>query len=247
MAIDHVLRFPCEVRKSIPEEKLRLCVNYRSTAESVMEAVRQKNPAVSNDELLDKYKVGIRRMAPDGTTEQAPVTIRELFAMAQPLDACKDACTACPANTAARPFGCIAKINYPVTSQAEAWLLSRLPEDANDPGLSLLFKFLSDLKVDGRKVDSMREPRLFEMKQPVARRWGGLFNRKQITSSQILQILAFEGYIGPEQARLYTSLLKLESVLSDPHPPSSIIEQFKTLMCAIVMAGRLNAGIDVDA
>jgi hypothetical protein len=36
-------------------------------------------------------------------------------------------------------------------------------------------------------------------------------------------------------------------VLSDAHPPSGNIEQFKTLMCAIVMSGRLAAKITVDA
>lgn len=59
-------------------------------------------------------------------------------------------------------------------------------------------------------------------------------------------MLAFGGTIGPEQARLYTRLLQMESILSAPHPRTDQAEQVKTLFCAVVMAGRLNAPIDMD-
>jgi hypothetical protein len=85
-----------------------------------------------------------------------------------------------------------------------------------------------------------------ELQEPIVRRWEIRPDQKQITSSQILQVLAFGGDIGPQQAALYTKLLGLSSVLSDPHPPSGNIEQFKTLMCAIVMSGRLTAEISFD-
>jgi len=152
----------------------------------------------------------------------------------------------CRANIADRPFGCFAKINYPIPSEAEEWLLSRLPGDVNDPDLAMLFRFLADLDIDGRPIDAQRA-RLFELKAPVVRRWGSPTGPRQVTSSQIIKTLAFGGDIGPQQATLFTKLLGLASVLSESHVPSSTIEQFKTLMCAIVMSGRLNAQIGVDA
>jgi len=102
--------------------------------------------------------------------------------------------------------------------------------DEKDEGLSLLSRFLEDIPIDGKKVNALRNPRFFELTQPVVRRWGSIFMGKQITSSQILQLLCFEGAIEPPQALLYTLFLRLETVLSDPHPPSASIEQFKTLM-----------------
>ena len=60
-------------------------------------------------------------------------------------------------------------------------------------------------------------------------------------------MLAFGGPLGPEQAQLYTRLLGLDTILKERHPPSDQIEQFKTFFCALVMAGRLNAALDVDA
>ncbi|GHU36437.1 hypothetical protein AGMMS50256_33020 [Betaproteobacteria bacterium] len=245
MALDYVLQFPCEVRKNVPEPKLVALVGYMSLAEFAVAEIRKSNPTVPMETILGKYEVRVSQTRPDGTAEQVPMTVGQLVALAQPIGQYRGHCSTCRANIADRPFGCIAKINYPIPKESEEWLLSRLPGDMKDPNL-LLFRFLSDLKIDGRPVDAMR-PRLFELAVPVVRRWGGPPEPKQVTSSQIIHMLAFGGNIGPQQAALYTKLLGLTSVLSDPHPPSSNIEQFKTLMCAIVMAGRLNAGISVDA
>jgi hypothetical protein len=246
MAFDYVLKFPCEVRRSVPEAKLIALVGYKSLAEFAVAEIRKSNPAIAVETILDKYEVQVSQTRPDGPAKQVPMTIGQLAALAQPLGPYQSHCAKCRANIADRPFGCIAKINYPLRKESEEWLLSRLPGDAKDPNLSLLFRFLSDLEIDGRRVDAMR-PRLFELKAPVIRRWGVPPDQKQIASSQIIQLLVFGGNIEPQQAGLFTKLLGLASVLSDPHPPSSNIEQFKTLMCAIVMSGRLNAGISVDA
>lgn len=246
MAVDYVLKFPCEVRKSVPEAKLVALVGYMSLAEFAVAEIRKSNPDVPMETILGKYEVQVNQTRPDGTAKQVPMTIGQLVALAQPIGQYRGHCSKCRANIADRPFGCIAKINYPLRKESEEWLLSRLPGDVKDPNLSLLFRYLSDLKIDGRPIDAMR-PRLFELKAPVVRRWGAPAEQKQVTSSQIIHMLAFGGNIGPQQAALYTKLLGLASVLSDPHPPSSNIEQFKTLMCAIVMSGRLNAEISVEA
>jgi hypothetical protein len=220
MAFDYVLKFPCEVRKSVPEAKLVALVRYMSLAEFAVAEIRRSNPNVAMETILGKYEVHVSQSRPDGTATQVPMTIGQLVALAQPVRQYLGHCQKCPANIAARPFGCIAKINYPLKKESEEWLLSRLPANVADPNLSLLFRFLSDLEIG---------------------------SAQQVTSSQMLQILAFSGDIAPQQAALYTKLLGLNSVLSNPHPPSDNIEQFKTLMCAVVMSGRLTAEINVDS
>ena len=245
MAFDYVLEFPCEVRKVVPEAKLVALVGYRSLVEFAVAEIRRQIPDASMEAILG-YTVQASQSRPDGTTTQVPMTIGELIALAKPIDQHKAHCQKCPANIAARPFGCIAKINYPLRKESEEWLLSRLTGDMTDPNLMLLFRFLSEIEVDGRPSDTMRA-RLFELQNPVVRRWGLPPSQNQVTSSQIIQLLLFASHIAPQQAALYTKLLGLNSVLSDPHPPSGNIEQFKTLMCAFVMAGRLNAMIRVEA
>ena len=245
MALDYVLQFPCEVRKNVPEAKLVALVGYMSLAEFAVAEVR-KSSANLPMETIGQYEVSASQTRPDGTVEQVPMTIEQLIALAQPIAQFRGNCPPCAANIADRAFGCIAKINYPIRKESEEWLLSRLPDDIKDPNLLLLLRCLSNLEIDGRPVEAMR-PRLCELKQPVVRRWGAPPEQRQVTSSQIIHMLAFGGNIEPQQAVLFTNLLGLTSVLSDPHPPSANIEQFKTLMCAIVMAGRLKAGISVDA
>ena len=246
MALDYVLKFPCEVRRNVPEATLGALVGHMSLAESASAAIRKVDPGATREAILG-HQVEVRQTRPDGTVAQVPVSIGQLVALAQPLGQFRGHCVDCRANIADRAFGCMARINYPIREVAEHWLLSRLPGDATDPDLSILFRFLSDLDIDGRRVDALR-PRLFERQEPVVRRWGPSTDAQQVTSSQIIQMLIFGGdKIVAQQAVLYTRLLGLASVLSDPHPPSDNIEQFKTLMCAIVMAGRLDAGIGLDA
>lgn len=245
MALDYVLRFPCEVRKQVGEDKLTTLVGYMSLAEFAVAQVRKANPDESMENILGKYQVQVQQTRPDGTVTPAPMTIGQLVAQAKAIGPHRAHCADCRANVADRPFGCIAKVNYPIRRETEEWLLARLPADAAHPNLQLLLRFLPEFQVDGRRVDAIRE-RLFEQKQPLARRWTTANGERQITSSQMLELLGFGGSIGPDQADLYARMLGLAGVLSEAHPPSDQIEQFKTLMCAIVMTGRLRAELHID-
>lgn len=247
MAADYVLRFPCPVRRQVPEDKLVTLVGYMSLAEFAVAQIRQAQPDASIESILGGYEVHVSQTRPDGTTHQVPMRLGQLVDMAQALAPHRGHCADCRANIADRHFGCIAKINYPIQPESEQWLLSRLPADPQDPNLVLLLRMLSQLRMDGGPVDAMR-PRLFVSPQPALRRWGAAgMPQQQISSSQIIQLLLFNGPVSPQRAGLYAKLLGLATVLSDPHPPSANIEQFKTLMCAIVMAGRLGAEITMDA
>jgi hypothetical protein len=246
MSVDYALAFPCEVRKNVPEPKLLVLVGYKSLAEFAIAEIRKAEPALAVETIIDKYDVQVNQTRPDGTTTQSPMTIRQLLALAQPLAPYREHCTQCRANIADRAFGCFARINYPIRKETEEWLLSRLPADSNDPDLSTLFRLLSSFEIDGRLVDKQRA-RLCELQQPLIRRWASADRQHAISSSQLLQMLAFVGNIEPDQAVAYTRVLKLATVLSERHVPSSSIEQFKTFMCAVVMSGRLKAGIVVDA
>jgi|GEM_PF-4988877 len=114
MALDYVLKFPCEVRKNVPEAKLVTLVGHMSLAEFAVAEIRKSNPAVPMETILGKYEVSVSQTRPDGAVEQTPMTIGQLVALAQPISQYSGHCAQCPANIADRPFGCIAKINYPI-------------------------------------------------------------------------------------------------------------------------------------
>lgn len=248
MAIDFALQLPCAVRNDIPEAKLLSLVKHWGIVEIAISQFRETYPHYDMATIARECTVHIGVLGPDGIARQTPVTVAQLLSLIAPLEGVKGHCNGCPANVSGRSFGCIGKVNYPITSEAEAWLLSRLPEDAKGPSLSLLFKFLADLEIDGAQVDPQRtRAQMFELKAPAVRKWGGWFDKKQITSSQLLYMLAFGGNIGPQQAQLYTKLLSLTSIPSEPRSPCSIVEQFKIFMLAISMAARLEANLLVDA
>ena len=246
MALDFSLRLPCEVRKAIPEPKLALMVQHRSLAEFAQGKFKEAHPELDEQTIRERLTVEITAKAPDGVARETPVTLSKLFDATKGLDPWRATCPPCRANVSDRAFGCIGKINYPIAPEAESWLLSRLPPDTQHPALTLLFKFLADLNIDGLPVDKTRSnARIFSQRRAAVRHWGEGVARRTLNSSQLLQILLFGGDIGPQQAALYTRMLTLETVLKDPHPPSANIEQFKTFLCAVVMAGRLNCGLGV--
>ena len=89
---------------------------------------------------------------------------------------------------------------------------------------------------------------MFELKAPAVRKWGGWLGPKaQITSSQLLHMLAFGGDFGPERAQLYTKLLGLSGVGSEPASPSNAVEQVRIFLRALNLAGRLGAPLIVEA
>src|SRR4051812_37074783 len=104
MAFDYVLKFPCEVRKNVPDAKLVALVGYMSLAEFAAAEIRKSNPAVPMETILGKYEVRVSQTGPDGTAKQVPMTIGQLMALAQPIGQYRGHCPKCPANTADRPF-----------------------------------------------------------------------------------------------------------------------------------------------
>jgi hypothetical protein len=79
------------------------------------------------------------------------------------------------------------------------------------------------------------------------RKWGSWFRAKtQITSSQLLQMLALGEAIVPEQAQLYARLLGLARLGAAPESASSAVAQLQGFLRAVNLAGRLDVRLAVD-
>lgn len=248
MALDYAIQFPCPVRQALPEAKLFSMIKHKSKAEFAIGKYREVYPNEPLERILDEGQVQIVIRTPEGSSREMPVTIAQLLASVAPLEEVQSHCETCAANVPGLPFGCFGVVNYPLGRAAEEWLVSRLPDDPNNANLTMLFRFLGDLEVDGAPVDAQRGRReMFEADRPAIRTWGGLLTRKQISSSQLLHMLAFGGHLGAEQALLYTRLLSLLAIALEPPSGNAGTEQLKTFMCAIAVAGRLNAGVMIDS
>jgi hypothetical protein len=248
MAIDYAIQLPCAVRQQVPEPKLLSMVKYKDRAQFAIEQFRQAQPGMDLATIVNECTVRILVQTPEGVSREMPVTIAQMLSMVAPLEHLKGACKGCPANVWGRDFGCIGGVNYPIATQVEEWLVARMPDDAKSPGMELLFKFLADLDIDGAPVEAHRARKeMFESRTPAVRKWGSWFARKkQLSSSQVLHMLAFGGPIGPQQAQLYTKLLDLVDMKAD-RSSAKATEQFRAFLRAIVTAGKLNAGVHVDS
>ncbi|WP_157281279.1 hypothetical protein [Pelomonas sp. Root1237] len=249
MAIDFALQRPCTARRYTPEVRLRSMVRHRGIAEFAIAQFREKFPHADSDTLTSKCTVEIAVKGPDGMAIQMQVTVGQLLEMIAPLSELDGECKGCPANLSGRAFGCIGKVDYPIRKEAEDWLLARLPDDGKDANLVLLLKYLADLGIDGAPVEAQRaKPRVFERKEAAVRKWGGWLGPKmQITSSQLLHMLAFSESIGLEQAQLYSRPLGLAKLGSEPGEISDAVEQFRVFLRAVNLAARLNAKLAVEA
>lgn len=249
MTIEFALQKPCAARRHTPEVKLRAMVRQAGIAETAIARFREKFPHADNETLITKCTVEIAVKRPDGTLIQTQMTVGKLQEMTEPLGGLGGECKGCPANVSGRSFGCIGQVDDPISKEAEDWLLARLPDDAKDANLAQLMQHLADLGIDGAPVEEQRaRSRMFERRQAAVRKWGGWFGAKtQLTSSQLLQMLAFGEVIGPEQAQLYTRLLGLARLGAEPDAVSSGVEQLKTFLRAVNLAGRVDARLAVDA
>jgi len=248
MAVDYAINYSCVARQKFGAPRLATMVKKQDLAEFAIARYREAEPGLDIETIIHQRTVNIGITRPDGKVEQTDVPIVQLLALAAPLESVIEHCRRCPANIVMRNFGCINQVNYPIPQEAEEWLLSRLPDDAGAPTMKLLFKFLTDLSVDGAEVDKLRQRgNLFESKQPVIRVWKGWLSKKQISSSQILQMLVYGGSIGSAQASLYAHILNLSAAQGEARSQSKVIEQFKTLMRAVVVASRHHCELAIDA
>lgn len=142
-------------------------------------------------------------LGPNGPQE-TEMRIFDLLAEATPLETLAQHCTSCPANIRSTDFGCGGAIHYPITAQAERWLVSRLPADLNSVRGHLLTSAIADFSFSGSDIDAARSRKeIYESTVPAIRKWGGFFPRRRRSA----------------QVKYCRCLLPLAT--SSPHTPSS--------------------------
>jgi len=184
--------------------------------------------------------------------------IGDLLQESAPLDTLAVHCQGCPANLQKCDFGCGGAIHYPIPAAAEAWLMSRLPDDLNTRVGFLLVGAIADFKYDGAPIDAARSRKeLYESPRPVERKWGSLFSKKtRISSSQILEMLLSVGSYQAGHAQLVAYLLGYVddafAPIHDPgHQPQAgdapVVADFKRFLAAAAFAGTHGLPLLMDA
>src|SRR5690606_18251401 len=89
------------------------------------------------------------------------------------LDEFAPHCVGCPANLAGKAYGCVGYINYPISNEAEIWLLEQLP-DVRDPMLFImLIRGIQEIGYSGQEARRLRNEvgMFFQNPDTLARRY----------------------------------------------------------------------------
>lgn len=213
MAIDYAVEYPCVPRDQLGTEGILDRLKAAERAQSVIrlfrEAGDQRPPSEMGFEMV--------RSQPDGGEETRVVVVQEMLDLADELAPFREYCIGCPANISGAPFGCSGQIAYPISSQAEAWLLDQLPSIEQPIVWLLLREGVSANGYTGDTARSLRvNPSYFEERRVRGRDMGEF----TMSSDQIFEMLFMVGSITPSHAGIL--LLLFGAIPRDVEAPSVV-------------------------
>lgn len=196
MSIDYVIDWECEPKAELSTPGILSRLKARDRAEAIIKLYRERGDRRPPTEMAFE----LARRTPDGNEETQVVIVQEMLDQAAPLDPLAGHCTNCPANAAGRPFGCFGAVNYPLSRDAEWWLLQRLPSADEVLPYLLLGQVLQDSPGLGERVPSSRSTPgvIFQTNEVFARRLGEF----SVTTNQIFEFLFLVESILPTYAAM---------------------------------------------
>ena len=173
-------------------------------------------------------------------------------------------CGRCPANVQRREFGCIGTARLPLSGTAEAWLMGLLPESLKPAEataeqrrrIRAIRELLRWLR-DHRAGASNSCEALVERAEPATRSYGFFLWPDRVSSRQLLQLLLFNGELGPLLAETILRALGVwadgptgmdgvpEAVFTQPVSGSDdpSVAALKRLFLALIVACSLEVGM----
>jgi hypothetical protein len=221
MAIDYIVSLECEPKRHFGggdavrgQLEILERLKSRNRAQAVREMIRQKGLPDTNP------TISVQTLDPQGNTVQKKISVAELEAHAQELDAQAAACANCPANFLNQPYGCNGAINYPVPQEGEAWLMSRV-QPPGSTGAKLCAEFMDQFNVTGGAIRELRGGGFYELTKatsvPLVK---GLFKSKSLSADQLLETLLMVGEM-LEPGHCFGILIWLGAIRVDGQVPSS--------------------------
>ena len=190
MAIDYMIEFDCAPKRALSAAGILERLKERQRAQEVIEWFR----AAGDDRPPARMGFEFSQSTPDDSGDKQLIVVQDLLDHAAELDEHAEHCRDCPANRRGRPYGCAGFIQYPITAQAETWLLERLPVPDEPLVWLLLRQGIRSLGYDGSSVKALRDgaaghaadgPTYFELPDAPQRRLGEL----RVTSDQLLEMI----------------------------------------------------------
>jgi len=196
MAIDYSIGLDCLPKQKLPGAALQERLKERARAEEIIrwfrEAGDERPPAQMGFEFS--------RSSPSQPGQKQVLVVQDLLDSSAVLDSYAPHCRGCQVNRYRAAYGCTGFIHYPISAQAEQWLLERLPVPDEPLTWLLLRQGIQRFGYDGASLQALRagtENRFFELPVAPQRRLGEL----QISADQALEMILGVGErIAPNHA-----------------------------------------------
>lgn len=193
MGVDYSIGYGCVPKENFTTNGIIQRLKAGERAFSIIQFYRQ-----NNDQRAVEHMGGeITLSSVDGESETQTVLVTDLQAERAELDPFAHFCEGCLANQAKRPFGCIGRINYPISPQVELWMLYRLPGE-DEPLPFLLLSKAEEMGLTGATARHFRNQSgvIFGTPETLGRE----FPEMKITTDQLFELMFLLGHIQPKRA-----------------------------------------------
>ncbi len=231
MAIDYIIDYACVPKSTLTTEGILERLKGRERAESIIQLFRR------NGDNRPPSQMGfeLTRTAADGQEETRVIVVQALLDAADELTPLAHYCEGCPANASKRPFGCMNRIDYPISQRGELWLLNQLPGPDEPLVWLLLRKGIEDFGYDGGSVKPLRgEVQTYFEETGVLARLMGEFH---ITTNQVFEMTFTVGHIQPSHAGVLllffhaiTRDLDADAIMTISQAPADAHERYPFLL-----------------
>lgn len=194
MAIDYVIDYDCIPKQQFGTESIKERIKGNERATTIIRMFRENG----DDRPPSEMGFEFTRSTPEGTSETELIVVQDMLDEFDELKPVMPHCQGCPANRSGMPFGCMGFVQYPITGEAEEWLLNQLPS-IDEPLVWLLLKQgVENFAYDGAVIAQLRKENdiYFEDKVP-ANRFLGEFT---LNANQVFEMIFSVGDIIPNHA-----------------------------------------------
>jgi hypothetical protein len=191
MGIDYIVHYDCAPKRALTLAGLMGRLKGRDRAEAVIQLYRDQGDPRPPSQMGFEM---VRRL-PDGSEQAEIIVVQDLLDAAEELVPWEGHCEGCPANRTGQPFGCVGTINYPISVQAERWLLDQLPDERYPLPYLWLQRAVRDLSHARDSAAPLRaQPGVFLAgEEPLERSLGAV----HMTGDLVFEMLFLSGPIQP--------------------------------------------------
>ncbi|NDJ86659.1 MAG: hypothetical protein GYB66_12295 [Chloroflexi bacterium] len=216
MGIDYVIDYACIPKQRLTTEGLVDRLKDRARAQEVVAIYREQGDHRPANEIGFE----VTRRSANGMEVTDLLIAGEVLDEAAILDELEHHCVGCPANAAGRPYGCLGTISYPISREAEIWLLEQLPGIAEPILFLMLMRGVQEFGYTGDQARELRdyEGIYFEASDTLARRYAEM----DVTADVLFEMTFQLGPIKPPHAVML--LLFYHAIPRDNLDPDKIMQ-----------------------